>query len=117
MIMWKKINFNTQNIDQYIGRAVLIKCPKKSYYKGWKFFHPEKLVREEGHNGYLSSISYTEDWNFKLVKNKQEKYISVAEFEKMFDNDQLNKDDDSYLEVEEPEPITDDVEVLEELKR
>lgn len=66
--MWHKIKFNTQNIIGETAKATIIKMPNKSKWKGLTFYHPSKLVREEGHKGYRSSFSFTDDWEFQLYK-------------------------------------------------
>lgn len=91
--MWKNININKQNVKVDTGRAVLIAMPHSSDYDGFSFWHPSKLVREGRHSNALS-ISYTDDFNFKLVKYGKGKYnsrdiideqeISVEEFEEAF---------------------------------
>lgn len=114
--MWRKINFNMQNIELITEKAVLIKMPNKSAYKGMTFWHPAKLIREEGHKGYLMSLSYTDEFEFRLYKKREhKKTISAKEMEEAFNNPQLN--DETYLEVTEPTPITDAVTVNEELMR
>ncbi|MGI5846290.1 MAG: hypothetical protein ACOX7D_03890 [Alphaproteobacteria bacterium] len=127
--MWKSININIQNIEVETARTILVKCPNKSKYAGWCFWHPSKLVRP-GNHSYAKSISYTDDFDFKLVKygsgktNKfqvlEEKKISVIDFEEMFyvmDQNIVSPNKDSYLIVEEPEPLTvEGVEIPECLK-
>lgn len=125
--MWKKIRFNAQNIEHETGKATLIKMPNKSEYKGWMFWHPSKLVREEGGKGYWLSFSYTDEWDFKIFKGKgqyrKEIELDVEDMEEAFGvvNDEIGtrqtNDDKSYLEVTEPKPINKEVEVDDELKR
>lgn len=74
--MWTKIFFNTQNIQSDTGRSVLIKMPNKSQYNGWVFWHPKKLVREQGGKGYHSAFSFTEDWIFKVKLYGKGRYNS-----------------------------------------
>lgn len=87
--MWNKLFFNVQNVECESDRAVLINCPIRSEYKGWSFWHPSKLVREEGGKGWHLSFSFTNDWEFKVFKkhkdgNKIEKTISADEMKIVF---------------------------------
>ena len=126
--MWKSIEINKQNIETYTGKSVLIKMPNKSKYAGYKFWHPAKLVRY-GSNSYARSVSYTDDFTFKLKKYGNGKYnkfdvineveISVEEFEEAFEcmkDCTRSKEDNSYLIIEEPKKIDKDVEIDEALK-
>lgn len=91
--MWKNINVNIQNVKVNTGKAVLIAFPHNSNFDGWTFWHPSKLVRT-GKHSYALSVSYTDDFKFKIVKYGKgkwnsreiisEKEISVAEFEEAF---------------------------------
>lgn len=114
--MWKKIKFNNQNIETETGKAVLIKLPNNSNYKGWMFWHPAKLVRDEGGKGYFKSFSYTKDFDFKIFKadknyNKiNEKHIDYEEMEEIFKivNEKISSStqkEDSYLFVNNPTKI------------
>jgi hypothetical protein len=90
--MWKNIEINIQNIEIKTDKAVLFKCPHKSDYDGYTFWHPLKLVRD-GSNSYAVSVGYTNDFEFTLRKygggkhNSREviseKKIGAEEFEKM----------------------------------
>lgn len=91
--MWKNIQINKQNVKADTGRAVLIQMPHNSNYDGFSFWHPSKLVRS-GYNSNALSISYNDDFTFKLIKHGKGKYnsrdiiaeevISVEEFEEAF---------------------------------
>lgn len=126
--MWQKIYFNAQNIEHETGRAVLINCPKKSNFSGWKFWHPAKLVREEGGRGYHLSFSFTEEWEFKLFKQYKsgENPEKIVDFQTMMEIfEQSNEDiserveqaNETYVKVTEPTKVEKDVEVDESLKR
>ena len=130
--MWRKINFNAQNIEMETDRATLIKLPHRSEHDGWLFWHPSKLVREEGGKCYHLSFSFSDDWEFKIFKPYKngkgpEKIIGSEEMMAAFcasDEaiEQANaaheaKENESYLRVTEPEPVNKEVEVDESLKR
>lgn len=117
--MWHKILLNRQNMQKEYDTSALIKMPSKSNFRGCYFFHPLKLVRTEGHKGYLISISYTDGWIFKIYKNGElveevDGDIMAAEFQ----NRNYRIDDaDSYLEIHEPKKICTPVEIDKELLR
>lgn len=128
--MWKQININKQNVKTYTQNAVLIQMPHNSDFDGYYFWLSSKLIRDGRHSNSVS-ISYTEDFTFKLIKhgkgkwNKKEiineKIITAEEFESAFEitNDNIvssKKDTESYLVVEEPEKIDKTIEVAECLK-
>ena len=130
--MWDKIYFNKQNVKTETEKATLIKLPHASKYDDYLFWHPTKLIREEGGKGYHLSFSFQDDWEFKvfkLYKNKKgpEKILSVQEMKEAFRSSsatiaQANeiheqKQQESYLRVTEPVPIDKDVEVDPSLKR
>ena len=121
--MWKSIEINKQNIENDTGKSVLIKMPNKSKYAGYKFWHPAKLVRY-GSNSYARSVSYTDDFIFKLKKYGNGKYnkfdvineveISVEEFEEAFEcmkDCTRAKEDNSYLIVKEPDQFEKEVKI------
>lgn len=126
--MWKNIKINTQNIEMSTEKAVLIKMPNKSKYAGYKFFHPMKLVRY-GSN-YSATISYTNEFAFKLFKNGNGKHnrleiidsfeINVEEMEEAFEcmeSCTREKSKETYLVVEEPTKINKEVLLKEVLKK
>ena len=116
---WNKIYFNVQNIKEDKGNSVVINMPNKSEYHGWCFYHPKKLVREEGHKGWLVSFSFTEEWKFKLYRKGKSQEISVEEMKEAFDNKNYDNDEikDCYCHIEEPTKINMDVEIKQELIR
>lgn len=123
--MWKKIKFNAQNIEHETGKATLIKMPNKSEYKGYTFWHPSKLVREEGGKGYFVSFSYTDSFEFKVFKTGKnrnildEQFLSPSEMEEAFNvvDEQISSNVESFLEVKEPIKVTKEVELKEELMK
>lgn len=125
--MWYKINVNILNIEVETAKAVLVKMPNNSKYKGFKFWHPAKLIRG-GRHTYAACILFTEEFTFKLFKTgngKHNKYevidqteIDVEElleaFEVMDENIVAKK---SEYETHKPEQLeVKEVEALEELK-
>ncbi|MEF9985429.1 MAG: hypothetical protein RR697_03605 [Malacoplasma sp.] len=126
--MWKNIEINIQNIVYNTGKATLINMPRKSNYDGYSFWHSSKLIRN-GKNSYSNSLGYTEEFIFKLKKYGKGKYnsrdviyeieISVEEFEEAFECmsecTREKENEDSYLKIEEPEKIDNEVEIEEEL--
>lgn len=123
--MWHKLYFNSQNIEHETAKAVLIKMPNKSEYAGYKFWHPTKLVREEGGKGYHMSFSFTEEFQFTIRKYGQnrkvtaEKIIGWDEMLESFEqvNEQICGHEEAYLEVAEPDKVDKTVIVREELTR
>ncbi len=123
--MWHKVYFNSQNIEHDTAKAVLIKMPNKSEYAGYKFWHPTRLVREEGGKGYHMSFSFTEEFQFTIRKygqNRQvtaEKIIGWDEMLEAFEqvNEQICGHEETYLEVAEPDNVDKTVKVREELTR
>lgn len=123
--MWYNIKFNAQNIEHNTGKAVLIKLPNNSGWKGYKFWHPAKLVREEGGKGYFLSFSFTEEFKFKVFTKTQEYTLDYKDILEAFKvgNDSIeqaitnHEKPSSYLIVNEPTKIEGEVKEIEELKR
>ena len=123
--MWQKVYFNSQNIEHETAKAVLVKMPNKSEYAGYKFWHPSKLVREEGGKGYHMSFSFTEEFEFTLRKYGKSRQITAErilgweEMLKAFEqvNEQISGHEETFLEVSEPEKVEKEVAVLKELSR
>lgn len=120
--MWNKMYINDNQIEREFENSLLIKMPASSRYSGWMFFHPYKLVREGTHSANFS-ISFTDEWDFRLVKGKdQEMYIDNYAMLEAFGNLKENKempdnDNESFLKITEPSPIEGvEVEVKEELR-
>lgn len=124
--MWEKIKFNKNNIKYETGKATLIKMPNNSEYVDFYFWHPSKLVREEGGKGYFKSFSFTEEWEFKIFKkNKKgeivdELEITVEEMKEIFEvvDEKINSNIDNesyYLDVKIPEKINKKVDIDEDL--
>ena len=123
--MWYKVRFNAQNVEHNTGKAVLIKMPNNSGWKGYKFWHPSKLVREEGGKGYFLSFSFTEEFQFKIFTKTREEILDHKDILEAFQvgNDSIeqaitnHEKPSSYLIVDEPTKIEGEVEEIEELKR
>lgn len=125
---WENVQINRQNIVTDSGRAVLFKCPKKSKYSGYMFWHPAKLVKRGAHI-YAVKVVFSEFWDFKLfTTNKRgevtnEIEIDADEFKACFgvmsDNiiHSTAKREEAYLEVKEPTKVeSEEVKVNECLK-
>lgn len=96
--MWHSLKINKNNIKAETGKAVLIACPHSSEYDGYCFWHPSKLVRED-RNGWTYSVSYTEDFDFRLKKYGKGKYNS---------REVLDEKTLGYKEIEEVFSVIDD---------
>lgn len=114
--MWHKVYFNKQNIEYDTGKAVLIKLPLKSEYAGYTFWHPSKLIKEEGAKGYHVSFYFSDTWVFNIFKSGKRKKLDelslssdemLNAFEIVHEEISGRKDisDDHYLIVEKPAPF------------
>lgn len=72
--MWKQIQIQSNCIEAETDKAVLINLPKTSSYKGYSFWHPAKLCRSIGKNGWMIQISFTDDFVFRLRKYGKGQY-------------------------------------------
>ena len=122
--MWKKINIVENNIEAITNKAYLIKMPNNSNYKGYKFWHTDKLIKK---HGKIYKLIYNDDFVFKLMKYGEGKYnfkdivkeveIDSLELEAQFE--QINENlkstkDDSYLIVKEPKKVDKKVTIKDE---
>lgn len=125
---WEKIYLNSQNIIYDNGKSCLIKMPNNSSYKGYKFWHPIRLVRElSTGNGYFKTFSFTTEWEFKIFKDdKNYNKISeitlsteemIAEFETVSKEVEYQSNSKSFYKEYEPEKIDKEVAILDELTR
>lgn len=111
--MWKNLEVNKNNIEYKTIKALLIKMPNKSEFKGYSFWHPAKLVRE-GRQTNLVNMAYTDEFVFHLKKYGQGRYngkevidsvdITAEQMEQIFDI-APDKSEESYLKITEPEKI------------
>lgn len=111
--MWKNLEVNKNNIEYKTIKALLIKMPNKSEFKGYSFWHPAKLVRE-GRQVNLVNMAYTDEFIFHLKKYGQGRYngkevidsvdITAEQMEQIFDI-APDKSEESYLKITEPEKI------------
>ena len=77
--MWQNIEFNSNNVQAETAKSVLIKVPGSKL----KFWHPAKLVRYKGKNGYLVSIGFTNEFTFKLFRNGEGQYNQNEKIEEI----------------------------------
>lgn len=120
--MWNTIHFNANNIEHDTLKSVLIKMPNRSKYAGYTFWHPSKLVRGVG---WSRTFSFNDEWDFTIFKTGKnykrtiEKKIGASEMLEAFKivNEKLAKDNESYLNITEPEPLDKEVTIPEDLKR
>lgn len=92
--MWHKIFFNALSIQRVTSTSVLIKMPNNCEYNGCYFWHPKKLVREQGGKGYHLTFSFFDGWIFKVKKYGAGKYngrdvireydLSISDIKKAF---------------------------------
>lgn len=75
MTTWKSIKANSNLIRATTEKAILIKLPKTD----WMFWHPAKCVRVAGKGGYLMTISYTEDFQFKIFRQGSNRNVLASE--------------------------------------
>ena len=114
---WKSVNINLQNIKTETSKAFLFKCPKKSDYSGYCFWHPAKLVRA-GRNDNAVKVSYNDEFRFNLKKYGNGRYnrfdvvdeieINAKTFESMFgvmDSNIRSKTPKDEYETRKPLPV------------
>ena len=89
---WKTINFNKQNIEHETEKAVLIKMPNNSEFKGYQFWHPAKCVRTlSAGKSYFKTFSFAEDWEFTIFKTDKngnktnEQILNANEMQEAFE--------------------------------
>lgn len=66
--MWKKLLFNRQNIKASTPSAYLIMMPRGSRYPDYLFWYPAKLIKEAAGKGYFMSLTYADNFQFRLIK-------------------------------------------------
>lgn len=123
--MWYKLTFNKSQIAHSTDKATLIKLPQRSDLKGWGFWHPSKLVREDFKgSGEWFNFSFTDEWEFKLFRvNTKNDAKTVVGYEEMLEAFKLQQessedyDESYYIETEPEELKVDQLEVDESLKR
>lgn len=105
---WCKIAINRQNIIAYTGKAVLIALPHKSKYRGYAFWHPAKLVRNNWCSDKMS-FSCTPAFSFRLKKYAVHGYTEDAQDDFTVSYDDINEAFgflDSADDFREPEIYT-----------
>ena len=64
--MWNKIEVSVQDVESVTEKAVLIKMPDDSKYKGFKFWLPKKMVQTIDKK--VMRIEFPDDFKFKIYK-------------------------------------------------
>ena len=87
---WHKIIGNSNLIQFETERAYLIRLPKSELM----FWHPKKLVRLSGKKSYKMTISYSDEFKFKVFRNGkgrfnfkeilEEKILSIDQWKEYF---------------------------------
>jgi hypothetical protein len=67
--MWKKIYIQTKDIHMATDRAALIKLPKKSIYRDYKFWWGGSLIIKDKFS-HQWILSYKDEFDVKLIKDK-----------------------------------------------
>ena len=108
MAAWKHVAIAENMLRRRTDKAVLIAMPCKSEYSGFMFWHPAKLVRG-------TSISYTDEFVFRLKKYGRGKYnsfevvsemeITTSEFESAMAMMCDYEPEDDEPEIHTPEPL------------
>lgn len=109
---WCKITINRQNIIADTGKAVLIALPHKSKYRGYAFWHPAKLVRDNWCSDKMS-FSCTPEFAFRLKKYVVCGYIEDEQDDLTVSYDDINEafsfldysDDFRAPEIYTPAPL------------
>lgn len=108
--MWNTIKLSPNQIKYEAEKAVLVKMPARSEFKGYLFWFTKKLVR---YGDYYVFIRYSDEFTFRLFNDKKDEIkIDAQKMNEMFWIDDINE---SYLEVTEPVKIAIEVEVDESL--
>ena len=107
MATWQKIEMNSNSVNASTEKAYLIKVPKEDLY----FWHPAKCVRFSGKNNYLMTISFTDEFVFKLFRNGKGKTnsherifeieLTADEFIKEYFPHLISKNENDEIEVDE----------------
>lgn len=74
---WHQVEGNSNLIQAQTEKAYLIKLPKSEF----QFWHPKKLVRLQGKNDYHMTVSFGDEWRFKIFRNGKGKYNSFEKIE------------------------------------
>jgi hypothetical protein len=77
-VTWLTVSAPSNLVQHQAGSAVLIKMPGSEF----RFWHPAKLVRFSGKNGYRMTFSFTEEFKFKLFrpgKGKHNRHEKIEE--------------------------------------
>lgn len=112
---WNKIKINNNNIKYITNNAYLIKLPNKSEFAGYKFWISYKLITEC--DNYII-LSCKDDFTFRIFKKDEEDIIDGNMIKDIFEcmNDSCqDKDDSTYLIIEEPEKLDIEVKINKDL--
>lgn len=112
--MWKRIYISSDRIKAETRKSVLISMPSSSDFAGFSFWHPRKLVRPSVFSNDVS-VSYTNDFVFRLKKYGKGKYnsrevietreISASEFVLAFSDAGVNDPEPEEPEIYVPEHL------------
>lgn len=111
MSQWMKIYINSNSIKGTYGNSTIIHMPQsQKEWKGCVFFHPSKLVRTVNAKSYVHSVSFTDEFEFKIYKNKRViDTLSAEDIIDIFDNSsvrsQYQNNKKSYYKEYEPKKV------------
>lgn len=85
---WHNLHLNVQNIEAETENGLLIVIPKRVCEKlglmeETKFWHPRKLVRNNGGKGWHKSLGIRGDFVVKAFRNGKGKYNKFEKIEEI----------------------------------
>lgn len=90
-IQWKNFSLFADREVITTEKSILLMFPKESKYKDYSFWFPLKLVRKS-RSGKLISLSYYDDFELKIFKEKTENGRYIKEGEKTIKGSELYKE-------------------------